>query len=379
VPQDVYEHCVAGDACNKPSSYAGVAKATRDLEQHTDTYLDRTGLEGAVQQLHDSGQLSLSGAFAAARATTEATGAGADAAVVSARLAGVDIWDTVHREESPSKSAWHVTCKRCPWTASINSVTRVAQHISGSKTDVKKCTAPDPEMVQLVRQHDASAASAASSTHKRRGEDGMEPSPSRQRASRNASQDVVTKEMIDDTHSIRITQTCMSVACLQALQRLDSQLAPMRAERSHFGCSVSFDGYTDESARSMLNATVTTPSGSMLESAIDTGNNKKTSVYLKETLKAVIMRVGVEDVVAVFSDNAANCVAAGKMLEEDEDLRVLSIPCGSHTLDLLLLEDIGGACARHGLSYLVTLVATRPYGSERQGHARSKQRHQGKA
>ncbi|KAJ9530149.1 hypothetical protein QJQ45_023434, partial [Haematococcus lacustris] len=57
VPQDGYVHCVAGDACNKPSSYAGVAKATCDLEQHTDTYLDRSGLEGAVQQLHDSGQL----------------------------------------------------------------------------------------------------------------------------------------------------------------------------------------------------------------------------------------------------------------------------------------------------------------------------------
>ncbi|KAJ9532608.1 hypothetical protein QJQ45_010657 [Haematococcus lacustris] len=54
VPQDGYVHCVAGDACNKPSSYAGVAKATRDLEQHTDTYLDRSGLEGAVQQLHDT-------------------------------------------------------------------------------------------------------------------------------------------------------------------------------------------------------------------------------------------------------------------------------------------------------------------------------------
>ncbi|KAJ9533693.1 hypothetical protein QJQ45_026757 [Haematococcus lacustris] len=59
VPQDGYVHHVAGDACNKPSSYAGVAKATRDLEQHTDTYLDRSGLEGAVQQLHDSGQLCL--------------------------------------------------------------------------------------------------------------------------------------------------------------------------------------------------------------------------------------------------------------------------------------------------------------------------------
>ncbi|KAJ9505291.1 hypothetical protein QJQ45_029572, partial [Haematococcus lacustris] len=49
VPQDGYVHCVAGDACNKPSSYAGVAKATRDLEQHTETYL----------QVHDSGQLLL--------------------------------------------------------------------------------------------------------------------------------------------------------------------------------------------------------------------------------------------------------------------------------------------------------------------------------
>ncbi|KAJ9513416.1 hypothetical protein QJQ45_005967 [Haematococcus lacustris] len=44
VPQDGCVHCVVGDACNKPSSYAGVAKATRDLEQHTDTYLDRSGL-----------------------------------------------------------------------------------------------------------------------------------------------------------------------------------------------------------------------------------------------------------------------------------------------------------------------------------------------
>ncbi|KAJ9512723.1 hypothetical protein QJQ45_019053, partial [Haematococcus lacustris] len=88
VTQDGYVHCVAGDAFNKPSSYAGVA--TRDLEQHTDTYLDRSGLEGAVQQLHGSGQLDLAGAFAAARATTQATGAGADAAVAAARAAGVD-------------------------------------------------------------------------------------------------------------------------------------------------------------------------------------------------------------------------------------------------------------------------------------------------
>ncbi|GFH24969.1 hypothetical protein HaLaN_22854, partial [Haematococcus lacustris] len=46
----------------------------------------------------------------------------------------------------------------------------------------------------------------------------MQPSPTRQRALRNASQEEVTKEMIDDT----------------ALQRLDNQLAPMRAERAQY-------------------------------------------------------------------------------------------------------------------------------------------------
>ncbi|KAJ9507550.1 hypothetical protein QJQ45_019377 [Haematococcus lacustris] len=119
VPQDGYVHCVAGDACNKPSSYAGVAKATCDLEQHTDTYLDRSGLEGAVQQVHGSGQLSLSGAFAAARATTEAPGAGADAAVVAARLAGVD--------SEAHDSSTSLSCSR-PETSNITARQPCAVH-----------------------------------------------------------------------------------------------------------------------------------------------------------------------------------------------------------------------------------------------------------
>ncbi|GFH33282.1 hypothetical protein HaLaN_32629, partial [Haematococcus lacustris] len=56
VPQDGYVHCVAGDACNKPCSYAGVAKATRDLEQHTETYLqgvtDETAAIAACKDSH---------------------------------------------------------------------------------------------------------------------------------------------------------------------------------------------------------------------------------------------------------------------------------------------------------------------------------------
>ncbi|KAJ9533929.1 hypothetical protein QJQ45_027037 [Haematococcus lacustris] len=74
-------------------------------------------------------------------------------------------------------------------------------------------------MLQLVRHHGAAAASAASSTHKRRGEDGMEPSPSRQRASRNASQDVVTKEMIDDTSPTELPALETAIATPQQSSR----------------------------------------------------------------------------------------------------------------------------------------------------------------
>ncbi|KAJ9518563.1 hypothetical protein QJQ45_018526 [Haematococcus lacustris] len=44
-PQQIRTVTVLSVRSSQPSSYAGVAKATRDLEQHTDTYLDRSGPE----------------------------------------------------------------------------------------------------------------------------------------------------------------------------------------------------------------------------------------------------------------------------------------------------------------------------------------------
>ncbi|KAL6750001.1 hypothetical protein V8C86DRAFT_2545091 [Haematococcus lacustris] len=64
--QDGYIHAICADACTKPSSYAGVAKATWGIQQHTDTYMDRNGLEGTVQHMHSMQQLDLKGAFAQA-------------------------------------------------------------------------------------------------------------------------------------------------------------------------------------------------------------------------------------------------------------------------------------------------------------------------
>ncbi|KAJ9511493.1 hypothetical protein QJQ45_029854 [Haematococcus lacustris] len=125
-----------------------------------------------------------------------------------------------------------------------------------------------------------------------------------------------------------------------AVQRMDDKLEPMRLERQRFGCGVACDGFTNTSIRPLLCFTICSPSGAELESVIDTSGHAKTAQFYYEQLKAAILRVGVDDVVAVFSDNARACVKAGQKLEEDDELRVFFMPCGSHSLDLGL-EDIG--------------------------------------
>ncbi|KAJ9509101.1 hypothetical protein QJQ45_001587 [Haematococcus lacustris] len=193
------------------------------------------------------------------------------------------VWGTVDKKQSPGKATWQVACKRCPWQGIVPSVTRIAQHISGSKSDVKACPSPDPELLKLVRDHEAAASPAGASSSRRRSGDDMEPSPSRLRATRNPSQEVVTKETIDDAltdlmtrewgvplHILRgdgLARFCRlvglypgiytppssehmrTVLVRKAALRLDTELAPLRAERAVFGCGISFDGYTDESTR----------------------------------------------------------------------------------------------------------------------------------
>lgn len=131
-----------------------------------------------------------------------------------------------------------------------------------------------------------------------------------------------------------------TVLLQRAVQRMDDKLEPMRLERQRFGCGVACDGFTSTSIRPLLCFTICSPSGAELESVIDTSGHAKTAQFYYEQLKAAILRVGVDDVVAVFSDNARACVKAGQKLEEDDELRVFFMPCGSHSLNLAL-EDIG--------------------------------------
>ncbi|GLJ48279.1 hypothetical protein SUGI_1019210 [Cryptomeria japonica] len=64
-------------------------------------------------------------------------------------------------------------------------------------------------------------------------------------------------------------------------------------------------------------------------------NQKKTSEYIFQILDEAILEVGVENVVQVVTDSAANCVGAGKLIVEKYP-QIYWSPCAAHCLDLLL-------------------------------------------
>ena len=72
---------------------------------------------------------------------------------------------------------------------------------------------------------------------------------------------------------------------------------------------------------------------------IDVSDVSNTPRLLYQLFREVVLYVGVENIVHMVTDNAANYVAAGKLLMEEFPSIFLS-PCASHCINLIL-QDIG--------------------------------------
>jgi hypothetical protein len=72
---------------------------------------------------------------------------------------------------------------------------------------------------------------------------------------------------------------------------------------------------------------------------VDASEHIKDAATICELLDGFIREIGVQNVVQVITDNAANYVSAGKMLMERHPT-LFWTPCAAHCLDLLL-EDMG--------------------------------------
>ena len=80
------------------------------------------------------------------------------------------------------------------------------------------------------------------------------------------------------------------------------------------GCKILFDGWTDQRNRTIINFLVAFPKGTMLLKSVDASSHVKYANMNFTLLVEVVEEVGVKHVVQVITNNAANYVAAGKLL-----------------------------------------------------------------
>lgn len=105
------------------------------------------------------------------------------------------------------------------------------------------------------------------------------------------------------------------------------------------GCTLMADGWTDRKRRTLINFLVYCPKGTVFLKSVDASDTSKTAQMLFKLFKEVILSIGPENVVHIVTDNAANYVAAGKLLEKEFPTLVWS-PCAAHCINLML-QDMG--------------------------------------
>ena len=122
-------------------------------------------------------------------------------------------------------------------------------------------------------------------------------------------------------------------------QDINSRLAELKKTWEVTGCTMISDGWTDRKGRTLLNFLVHCPKGTMFIKSLDASEHIKDVAMICEFLDGFIWEIGVQNVVQVITDNAANYVSAGRMLMERHPT-LFWTPCAAHCLDLLL-EDMG--------------------------------------
>lgn len=105
------------------------------------------------------------------------------------------------------------------------------------------------------------------------------------------------------------------------------------------GCTLMADGWSDQRQRTLINFLVYCPAGMSFVKSIDASDMVKNATTLLNLFVDVIEWVGPDNIVHVVTDNAANYVAAGRLIHEKYG-HIFWSPCAAHCLNLIL-KDIG--------------------------------------
>ncbi|XP_052305043.1 uncharacterized protein LOC112325050 [Populus trichocarpa] len=89
------------------------------------------------------------------------------------------------------------------------------------------------------------------------------------------------------------------------------------------GCTLMTDGRTDQKRRTLINFLVCCPKGTIFLKTVDVSDVSKTARLLYQLFREVVLYIGVENIVHMVNDNAANYIAAGSILAHKDELRAM--------------------------------------------------------
>ncbi|RVW62613.1 hypothetical protein CK203_059531 [Vitis vinifera] len=112
-----------------------------------------------------------------------------------------------------------------------------------------------------------------------------------------------------------------------------------RAIWAKVGCTIMGDGWTDNRQRTLINFLVYCPEGISFVKSVDASDIVKDATNLFQLFDEVTEWVGPLNVVHVVTDNAANYVAAGRLISQKHK-HINWSPCAAHCLNLIF-KDIG--------------------------------------
>jgi len=104
-------------------------------------------------------------------------------------------------------------------------------------------------------------------------------------------------------------------------------------------CTIISDGWIDQRKRTLINLLVSCLVSIMFLKLVDASDKVKTAQLICEMMEEVFQEVGEEHVVQIFTDNAANYIAIGRLFEIRHPT-IFWTYCVAHCIDLML-EDIG--------------------------------------
>ncbi|KAL1204457.1 hypothetical protein V5N11_004043 [Cardamine amara subsp. amara] len=116
---------------------------------------------------------------------------------------------------------------------------------------------------------------------------------------------------------------------------VEKQLVPLKSTWTEKWITIVSNGWSDPTRKPLINFIAISGSAPLFLKAVDCSGEVKSGAFISSLMKEVINEVGHQNVVQIITDNAANCKAAGDIIE-GEYPHIYWTPCVVHTLNLAL-------------------------------------------